>query len=768
MRSRAVVTGVGLTAATGNDAKECWEGICTGRSGIRRNFLFDTKELLSEWAGLAQVEQCSQIDRCFALANTAICEALADSKLIIDQIDSDRIGLVIGSSLGAMPSLEQAHRNFLEKGILDAKMMAGSLIHCVADYLAEKLGLRGPRALMSNACAAGAIAVGYAIEQLWFGDADVVICGGVDPLTELSSHGFTCLGALDTEPCSPLSASSGLTLGEGAGFLILEKEENAKRRGATILAEISGYGTSCDGHHQTAPDPGGEGACRSMAAALEVARFIPEEIDYINLHGTGTPANDSVEPKAIRLLFKDSKIPPASSIKSALGHTLGAAGAVETVCCVLAIVNQVLPPTLGTRGLTSHSGLDIVPENSRHAELSVVLSNSFAFGGNNASVVVNKPGHRPDRDPVTYHRGVAITGLSGVVGTASSLKEIHQMLVSGTQCTRIENFNDGIQIPFGKVDLKTLSRRLNPSKVRRMDPMGILAGAVVADLMKSLGKQPRPLLEETGIIFATGYGPLSAVSSFNEGIIRQESAGGNALVFPNTVVNAAAGHLALLNRFRGYTATLACGGTSSVLAVQLASRVIARGGADRIVVVVADELPKLAVRATSQLPGYQGGTPGKPSRGAFLSEGAVAIMLEARNRAEERGAKILGIPRGFGGSGEPAGVAGLRSDGIAWSRSMLTALGQARVGAEDIVHVVRAASGHPVVDLAENRAIKRCGLAGAAQFKPKHTFGETWGCAAGLGLATILNDPITEPGDLVLVSSFAHGGSFASMVVEAA
>ena len=768
MRSHAVVTGVGLTAATGNDAKECWEGVCTGRRGIRKNILFDTQELLSDWAGLAPVEQDSRVDRCYALADTAISEALADSKLIIDRTNSDRIGLVIGSSLGAMPSLEHAHRKFLEKGILDANMMAESLIHCVADHLAEKLGLRGPRALMSNACAAGAIAVGYAVEQLWFGDADVVICGGVDPLTELSSYGFTCLGALDTEPCSPLSASNGLTLGEGAGFLILEKEEHAKRRGATILAEISGYGTSCDGHHQTAPDPGGEGACRSMASALEVARFAPREIDYINLHGTGTPANDSVEPKAIRLLFKDSRIPPASSVKSALGHTLGAAGVVETICCVLAIVNQVLPPTLGTRGLESRSGLDIVPEKSRPAELSVVLSNSFAFGGNNASVVVNKPGYRPDRDPVAYDRDVAITGLSGTVGRASSIEEIHQMLASGTQCTRIETFDDDIQVPFGKADLKTLSRRLNPSKVRRMDPMGILAGAVVADLMKGLGKQPRALAEETGIIFATGYGPLSAVSSFNEGIVRQGITGGNALVFPNTVINAAAGHLALLNRFRGYTATLACGGTSSVLAIQLASRVISRGGADRIVVVIADELPKLAVRVTTQLPGYRGGPPGKISRGAFLSEGAVAILLEARSRAEKRGAKILGIPRGFGGSGEPVGVARLSSDGIAWSHSMLTALGQAQVDAADIAHVVRAASGHPVVDLAESRAIKRCGLAGATQFKPKYTVGETWGCAAGLGLATLLTDPITKPGDLVLVSSFAHGGNFASMVVEAA
>lgn len=768
MSSRVVVTGVGLTAAAGDDAKQCWEGICAGRSGIRRNVLFDTKELLSEWAGMVPTAQDEQLDRCYSLADQAVQEALENSGLTIDPAASERVGLVVGSSLGAMPSLEHAHRVYLEEGFLDAPSMARSTIHCVTDHLAEKLSLRGPRAVTSNACAAGAIAVGYAIEQLWFGDVDAVICGGVDPLTELSSHGFTCLGALDPDPCSPLAASSGLTLGEGAAFLILEREEDAKRRGATLLAEISGYGTSCDGYHQTAPDPGGEGACRSMASALEVAHLSPEDVDYINLHGTGTPANDSVEPKAIRLLYKGSDIPPASSTKSALGHTLGAAGAVETVCSVLALVHQTLPPTLGTRGLDSISGLDIVPEKSRPASLKVVLSNSFAFGGNNASVVVNEPGYRPQRELVSHSHDVVITGVSGVAGTASSTAEIQKAITSTNPCVTVEQLDDGTQIPFGRADIQALSRRLNPSKVRRMDPMGIMAGAVVSDLMRSLGKQPRALAERTGIVFATGYGPLSAVSSFNEGIIRRGIAGGNALLFPNTVVNAAAGHLAMLNRFRGYTATLACGGTSSVLALQLATRVISRGAADRIVVVVVDELPELAVRAASRLPGYREGTPGQPERGAILSEGAVAIMLEAREQAEEREVRILGTPRGFGASGEPVGVAALGSDGVAWARSMEMAMRQANVAAADIRRVVRAASGHPVVDLAESRAVRTCGLSSASQFMPKQTLGETWGSAAGLGLAAALADPDTTSGELLMVTSFAHGGSFASMVVEAA
>lgn len=768
MSNRIAVTGIGLVTASGDTAAESWESICAGSTGIRRNTLFDTSELLSGWAGMVPTPQDPAVDRCYALADTAVREAVQHSGLHLDDRTAERVGLVVGSSLGAMPTLEGVHRVAIEDGFLDADKAASAQLHCVVDHLAERLGLRGPRILTSNACAAGAIAVGYAAELLWHGDADYVVCGGVDALTTLSTHGFTCLGALDPEPCSPMSASTGLTLGEGAGFMILEREDTARERGATVLAEIAGYGTSCDGYHQTAPDPGGEGALGSMSAALDVAGVESCDIDYINLHGTGTPANDVAEPKAIRLLFAGDEIPPASSTKSELGHTLGAAGAIETICSVLALVHQQLPPTINTRGKESRSGLDIVPWQSKRAELKVVLNNSFAFGGNNASVVVSEAGFRPERDGVRYDTEVVVTGAAAIAGSASSTADVLAALAAQEPSFAAETLPDGTEVPMGRADLRQLARRLNPAKVRRMDPMGVLASSVVADLQSRHGKPTRQQAADTGIVFATGYGPVTAVSTFDDGIIRDGIRGANALVFPNTVVNAAAGHLAMLNHYRGYTATLACGGTSAIYALQLAARVIARGGAERIVVVVADEFPEIAVQVCSRLPGFRTGTPGARDRGAVLAEGAFALLLEARPRAEERGAPVLGVIRGFGAAGEPAGISKIGRDGVAWARSLQLALDEAGVGPDQVSEVVSAASGHPIVDAAERRALRQVRLGGTERTTPKHVLGESHGSAAGVGLVGALLAPGRAAGDLLLVSSFAHGGSYASMVVEAA
>lgn len=768
MGHRIVVTGVGLVTASGNSAEECWQAIYAGATGIQRNTLFDTTELLTDWAGQVLTVQDPSIDRCHALAGTAVAEALARSGLRLDGRAAERTGLVVGSSLGAMPTLEATHRVTLEDGRLDARRAASALLHCVADHVAQRLGLRGPRVVTSNACAAGAIAVGYAAELLWHGDADQVVCGGVDPLTTLSSHGFTCLGALDPDPCSPMSASTGLTLGEGAGFMILERADAAERRGAHILAEVSGYGTSCDGYHQTAPDPSGEGAFGSMAAALRVANLEAGDVDYINLHGTGTPANDAVEPKAIRLLFAGNPIPPASSTKSGLGHTLGAAGAIETIVGVLALTHQQLPPTINTRGISSPSGLDVVPGTGRPATLKVVLTNSFAFGGNNASVVVNATGFRPERPTVSYDTEVAITGVAAIAGGASSTSDVLAALNSHEAPIVTETLLDGTRVPVGRADVRTLAKRLNPAKVRRMDPMGVLASAVVADLQARHGKPSRQQAEETGIVFATGYGPLTAVSTFDAGIIREGIRGANALVFPNTVVNAAAGHLAMLNRYRGYTATLACGGTSAIYALQLASRVIARGAAQRIMVVVADEFPEIAVRVCSRLPGFRSGTPSARERGAILSEAAVAVLLEARPQAEARGAAVLGLMRGFGAASEPAGVSQLSRGSAAWERSLRLALEEADAIPARLTQIVSAASGHPVADAAERRALHNVGLADTDRLAPKSILGESYGSAAGVGLVGSLLAPERQPGDLLLTTSFAHGGSYASMVVETA
>ncbi|MGV9990498.1 beta-ketoacyl synthase N-terminal-like domain-containing protein [Streptomyces sp. NPDC003374] len=764
---RIALTGLGLITGAGDDAEKGWSSITTGTSGIRTNTLFDTSELLTEWAGMVTAEQPAGLDRCYALAATAIREALRTSGLDLDAVDRDRVAVVVGSSLGAMPTLEGVHAGLVHEGRLDAEAAAASQLPCVGDYIAAEFDLRGPRVVLSNACAASAVALGYAAELLWKQDVDYVICGGVDPLASLSAYGFSALGALDGEPCSPMSASSGLTLGEGAGFMVLESAERAAARGARALAELGGYGLSCDGYHQTAPDPSGKGACAAMAQALRTAGYGPEDVDYLNLHGTGTPANDASEPKAVKLLF-GSSVPPASSTKSIIGHTLGAAGAVEAVVSTLAIDRGTLPPTINTRGVEQPFGLDIVPDTGRPASPDVVLSNSFAFGGNNASVVLNRPG-RPGsarRRTESVH-DVVVTGAAGLAGAARDTAGLLAALAEERPCFTGSEHVEGIgPVPVGRIDVRAAARGINPSRARRMDPLSLLAAAAVADLYGRHGKPTRAEAEGTGIVFATGYGPVTSVLQFHKGVLRQGINGANPALFANTVVNAAAGHVAMLHRYRGYTATIANGGTSSVLALQLAARVIARGAADRIMVVIADEFPEQALATQAGLPGYARDARVVPGgrTGMVLSEGAAAILLESRESAAARGADVLARVRGYGASGEPAGIGRLGRDGEAWARALRAAMAEAGTGPDGIDTVVSAASGYSLVDLAQSRALRLAGLDGRPVLAPKALLGETYGSAGALGLVAALGDG--RPRGRLLLSSFAYGGSYAAAVFD--
>ncbi|MCH0566837.1 MULTISPECIES: beta-ketoacyl-[acyl-carrier-protein] synthase family protein [unclassified Streptomyces] len=761
------LTGLGLITGAGEDVEKGWASITAGTSGIRTNTLFDTSELLTDWAGMVTSPQPDVLDRCYSLAATAIREALRSSGLDLDAVDRNRVAVVVGSSLGAMPTLEGVHAGLVHEGRLDAEQAAASQLPCVGDYIAAEFDLRGPRVVLSNACAASAVALGYAAELLWKEDVDYVICGGVDPLATLSAYGFSALGALDPEPCSPMSASTGLTLGEGAGFMVLEPADRAASRGARALAELGGYGLSCDGYHQTAPDPSGKGACAAMAQALETAGLGPADVDYLNLHGTGTPANDASEPKAVKLLF-GADVPPASSTKSIVGHTLGAAGAVEAVVSTLAVDRGTLPPTINTRGVPSPFGLDIVPETGRRADPGVVLSNSFAFGGNNASVVIHEPGRAggaPRRTEAVHD--VVVTGMAGLAGAAGSTQALVEALAGERACfTGLEHVEGVGEVPVGRVDIRSAARGINPSRVRRMDPLSLLAAAAVADLYGRHGKPSRAEAEGTGVVFATGYGPVTSVLRFHKGVLQQGITGANPALFANTVVNAAAGHVAMLHRYRGYTATIANGGTSSVLALQLASRVIARGAAERIMVVIADEFPEQALATRAGLPGYARTphvVPGART-GMVLSEGAAAILLESERSAASRGAPVLARVKGYGASGESVGIGRLGRDGEAWARSLRAAMAEAGTRPADIGTVVSAASGHTLVDVAERQAMKHAGLSGRPVLTPKALLGETYGSAGALGLVAALNG---DARGHVLLSSFAHGGSYAAAVFDA-
>jgi 3-oxoacyl-[acyl-carrier-protein] synthase II len=792
---KAVITGLGLTTAVGGDTESCWTAIRNGRGGIGEVTVADTG-LDAGLGGQSPVPEAPGQDRCLTLAFAAAREAVRHSRLAEAGYAADRIGVVIGTSLGTARTTETFRQQWLAGGWrhADSRLLLGFPLHAIADAVAAEHGLTGPRSLLSNACAAGAVAIGYACELLWSGEADAILVGGVDPLAEQSFAGFGSLGALDPEACSPYSRSRGLSLGEGAGFMVLEDAGTAGRRGVTAIAEVAGYGLSADAYHQTAPDPGGDGAARAMAAALAAAGLDAADVGYINGHGTGTPANDKAEPKAIRHLF--AVPPPVSSTKSATGHTLGAAGTVEAVICALAIRDGVLPPTVNTGGIPAPSGLDIVPDQARAQRVDVVLSNSFAFGGNNAALVLRRPdktGSASPAAPAAAHgREVVITGIAGIAGAASSHDELLRALAGGDPVYRdkVEIENLGTR-PAGFVDYAAITADINPAVLRRMDPVSRLAAAAVAELHRRHGRPDRQRAERTGLLFATGLQPITPFRQFQD---RTVPGGANSRHFPNTVVNAAAGYIALLHRFKDVSATLCCGGVSALSALHYGFRLISRGAVDRIVVVIADECPTALIAGHIKIPGFLSGHDVRPfaGGGTVLTGAAVAIVLESSVSAAESGAGTLATVAGFGLASDDSGIAGLRQDGTGWARSLAGAMHAADLTPDRIDLVAAAAMGREHVDSAELAAFRAAGLDGRPVIATKSILGETYGSAAGLALVAVLQSmqdgelpgtagvgaaPEQLPGlvpqggrtgtvDHALISSFAYGGSYLSMVVS--
>lgn len=769
-----VVSGIGLLTAVGLDAEENWKSIKAAQSGIRQATVVPVQGLISdragelpeEWHRRRQRGLANGIDRCHAIAADGVREALADAKLPNDFYPRDRIGISLGTSLGGAASGEAFHRQWIEKGLrsANASLLRQYPLHSVADFIAAEFGVEGPRSIQSNACAAGAVAIAYGVELIRSGVSDVVLAGGVDPLAYLSFGGFSCLGALDPLQCAPYTRSGGLNLGEGAGILVMERRDAALLRGAQILAAVGGYGLSADAYHATAPDPTGRGALRAMLAALEMGGYAPGDVDYVNGHGTGTPANDSVETRAIRRL-RETPPPPISSTKSMIGHTLGAAGAVEAATTVLAIRDQILPPTaVAASEAELPLGLDIVPGSARQDRIRVALSNSFAFGGNNASILLcssDDVGRAEQRAP---RRTVVISGVAAMAGHATDTEAVLAAVASGEplygrQRIDVERYGS---YPSGEIPDANLKRGINPQHLRRIDSLGRRACVVVGDLLSSRGLT-RSEAAATGLVFATGTGPISTVEAFQRELI--ETGTGNTRLFPNTVMNAAAGHVAILHHLQGPTATICAGGTSGVSALHFASRLIENGACDRIIVLSADEAPPAMLAGYARIPGFLSRSACEPfsNSGKVYSGASVAILLEANNVA--RRGDFIGRIEGFGLTGDSHGVATIDPAGLAWARSFGLALADASRSPEEIDLVIAASCGRREIDETELKAVRLAGLHGRPLSAPKAVLGDAGASSALLGLAQAL-DHGTRQGSTSLVSSYEVGGSYQALVVS--
>ena len=409
-KKRVVITGVGLVTALGTGTEETWKGLCEGRSGIGPITRFDPTQFstriaaeLKDFDPLKWFEKkdLKKMDSFIHYAVAAADYAMKQAGLTIPEEQAERAGVFIGSGIGGFTIIEREHQALLEGGPrkISPFFIPSSIINLAAGQVSIRFGARGPNSAPCTACSSGAHAVGDAFRVITRGDADIMICGGSEAaITPMGVGGFAAMRALSTRNEEPLRASrpfdkdrDGFVVGEGAGVLILEELEYAKKRGATVIAELVGYGMSGDAFHITLPPDDGRGAQRVMLNALTDAGIKPEQVDYINAHGTSTPPNDRIESYAIKKVFGDHAYKLAvSSTKSMIGHLLGAAGAVEAGISALVVERGIIPPTINYETPDPDCDLDYTPNKVRKASVRYALSNSFGFGGTNAALLFKR------------------------------------------------------------------------------------------------------------------------------------------------------------------------------------------------------------------------------------------------------------------------------------------------------------------------------------------------------------------------------------------
>jgi 3-oxoacyl-[acyl-carrier-protein] synthase II len=407
---RVVITGLGMVSPVGLDVKTSWEAILAGKSGIAPITHFDVSDFSVRFGGsvkgfdvssIMSSKDARKMDTFIHYGIAAAIEAISDSGLAVTDANAERIGVAIGSGIGGLGTIERNYEAYSAGGPrkISPFIIPATIINMISGHVSIRYGLKGPNIALVTACATATHSIGDAARIIEYGDADVMVAGGAEmAATALGLGGFAAARALSTRNDDPETASrpwdkdrDGFVLSDGAGVVVLEEYEHAKQRGATIYAEVIGYGMSGDAYHMTSPAEGGDGAKRCMQYAMRNAGINPEQVNYINAHGTSTPMGDVAEIHAVKAAFADHAVKVAmSSTKSMTGHLLGAAGGIETIFTALAIRDQVAPPTINIFNQDPECDLDLVPGSARQMKIDVAMSNSFGFGGTNGTLILRK------------------------------------------------------------------------------------------------------------------------------------------------------------------------------------------------------------------------------------------------------------------------------------------------------------------------------------------------------------------------------------------
>lgn len=789
-KNRCVITGLGMINAIGNSVDECFKNAINSVSGIKETKSVDTTDCYAKMGAevtkcpdLDDVENKDELDRVSKLCLHATKEALKDASL--DKFGgNERVSVIIGSCVGGVVSIEHYYKNNKPSSDI-AKMPIGAIANEVARY-AEAGGVVSN---IGNACAAGTISIGYACDLIRNGKADVVIAGGADAFASVPFSGFLALHALDSNPCSPFNHCTGITLGEGSGILIVESYEHAKARNAKIYCEVLGYGVTSDAHHITAPREDGEGQMEAINRALRYSNTKPKEIGYVNAHGTGTQKNDSAEFLSLHAIFDETNDDlSVSSTKAMVGHCLGAAGSIEAVFAIKALTEGIMPPTLGFSNddltvLKEKAGkIDFIPNKARKKELTNVMNNSFAFGGNNASIIFSK-----EAKPVFVQdvkNKVAVTGFGLVTPLGNGVEKY------------IENINnnnklEGIGVSsVGAEDWNALE--LKSSFYRKLDVFCQMGAASGMYALKNAGyKVTEENAFNTGIVVGTSEGALATGCLFEENIAANGTAKGSAFKFPNTVYNAAGGYLSICSGIKGYNVTLANSAQAGLQSVAYATNIIRNSVADSIIALGSDE----NIAVTTEL--YKGlglvdetAEPYEGKSGFKLSDGAVSIMLENEDKAKERNAKIYAHIAGYGMAHKAVSFSKISGSESGLVNAIKLALEDANTNAKEISAIVGFANGEVHIDGVEIKALKEVfakDLTNIPVLNLKRQFGEGRAATASLGVvhaslmlsgdiksdnAYILKEKIEKTTvnskDLnkVLVIAFGSGGSYSAVIVE--
>ncbi len=573
-----VITGMGIVAAAGFGIEEVWKRIEKGESGLQPLSLFKSPrygqvlvgEVQRDLRELGAPMRGSRSDR---LGWLAARQAIESSKINL-RTCADRAGVLLGTSVGGSFDSERFLATLIKQKKMRVRPTRFYECSSAIEIIAEDFGLCGPSMAVATACSSGAMAIATAADLIMSGEADVMLAGGTDSLSRMTWGGFHSLLLVDDAGCRPFDANrAGMSLGEGAAVLVIETEENARKRGATILARLTGWGASCDAHHATAPHPQGAGAVAAMRSALRRASLEPGVIDYVNAHGTGTRDNDVAEATALKTVF-DQRVPPVSSTKRFFGHSLASSGAIEAAVCIQALQRGQMPPNIGFTTIDPAIGIEPVKE-LRRISLKHVMSNSFGFGGNNAVLIFSQP-DSPTRPRPLQPGPVAVSGIGMIGPDAAGIRAIEPPLPAG----------DVLAHSCG--NLKG-AESLSPNQRRRLNRLVQMA------LIAARASHSPDATKRVAVAMGTGMGCLEEGAVFIENLISKDENEPMPARFPGSVHNAPAAQIAIDQQARGPNSAPTMGEISFECALWQGMSQLWAGEADCALAGAVDELSKFVL-----------------------------------------------------------------------------------------------------------------------------------------------------------------------------